>query len=104
MPLSEFPTFFATGEPTDLMQQSLRFCLNSLSPQISRDLKARPRLRLRYGGKLGEGDLEVFYYLSGDDFGGGKVGAVFEGFVFEPDAIEDCPGLWHFRSCRDWSF
>jgi hypothetical protein len=38
---------------------------------------------------LGESGLKVFDYLSGDDVGIGKVGAVLEAFVFEP---EKCRG------------
>jgi len=33
-------------------------------------------------GELGESSLEVFYDLGGDDVWIGKVGAVFETFVF----------------------
>jgi hypothetical protein len=32
---------------------------------------------------LCEGGLEIFYDLGGDDVGIGKVGAVFEAFVFK---------------------
>ena len=32
--------------------------------------------------------MEVFYDLGGDDIGIGKVGAVFERFVFQPEDIE----------------
>ena len=39
-------------------------------------------------GELGEGGLEVFDDLSGDDVGIVKVGAVFEAFVFEPEDFE----------------
>ena len=39
-------------------------------------------------GELGEGGLEVFDDFCGDDIGIGKVGAVFEAFVFEPEDVE----------------
>ncbi len=29
--------------------------------------------------------MEVFYDVGGDHFGGREIGAVFEGFVFEPE-------------------
>jgi hypothetical protein len=38
-------------------------------------------------GELGDGGLEVFDYLGGDDVGIGKIGAVFEAFVFEPKRV-----------------
>jgi len=37
---------------------------------------------------LGEGGLEVFDDFGGDDVGSGKIGAVFEAFVFEPEDVE----------------
>jgi hypothetical protein len=37
---------------------------------------------------LGEGGLEVFDDFGGDDVRIGKVGAVFEAFVFEPEDVE----------------
>ena len=40
-------------------------------------------------GELGEGGLEVFDDFGGDHIGIGKVGAVFEAFVFEPE-----PSRW----------
>ena len=39
-------------------------------------------------GELGQGGLEIFDDLGGDDFGGGKVRAVFEALVFEPENVE----------------
>ena len=59
-------------------------------------MKARRLLRIRCGspglflqvsgdfGELGEGGLEVFDDVGGDDFGGGKVGGVFEGGKARP--------------------
>ena len=38
--------------------------------------------------QLGERGLEVFYNLGGDHVGIGKVRAVFERFVFEPEDVE----------------
>ena len=52
--------------------------------QIRGNLKARPLLRIRYGGELGEGGLEVFDNLSRDDVGVGKVCAVFEAWKARP--------------------
>jgi len=37
---------------------------------------------------LSEGGLEVFDDFGGDDVGIGKVGAVFEAFVFKPKDVE----------------
>jgi hypothetical protein len=48
-------------------------------------------------GELGEGGLQIFDDVGGDDFRSGKVGAVFEAFVFEPEPSRsgasetDCP-------------
>ena len=39
-------------------------------------------------GELSEGGLEVFDDVGGDDLGSGKIGAVFEGFVFQPENIQ----------------
>ena len=39
-------------------------------------------------GELGEGGLEVFDDFGGDDVWIGKVGAVFEAFVFQPEDVE----------------
>ena len=39
-------------------------------------------------GEFGEGGLEVFYDVGGDDFGGREIGAFFEGFVFQPEDVE----------------
>lgn len=36
------------------------FSISSSALQIDRDWKARPLLRIRYGGELGQGGLEVF--------------------------------------------
>jgi hypothetical protein len=46
--------------------------------QISGDWKARPLLRIRYGGELGESGLEIFDDLGSDDVGIGKIAGVFE--------------------------
>jgi len=41
-----------------------------------------------YFGKLGKGGLEVFDNFLSDYVGIGKVGAVFEAFVFKPEDAE----------------
>jgi hypothetical protein len=41
---------------------------------------------------LGEGGLEVFDDFRGDNVGIGKIGAVFEGFVFQPKNVEVIAG------------
>ena len=35
-----------------------------------------------------EGGFEVFHDLGGDDVGGWEIGAVFQGFIFEPENVE----------------
>ena len=39
-------------------------------------------------GELGKGGLQVFDNFLSDNIGIGKVGAVFEAFVFEPEDVE----------------
>jgi hypothetical protein len=39
-------------------------------------------------GELGEGGFEVVYDVGGDDSGGGKVRAFFQGVVFQPEDVE----------------
>jgi hypothetical protein len=39
-------------------------------------------------GELGEGGLEIFHDFGCDDVGIGKVGAVFEAFVLDPEDVE----------------
>ena len=49
-------------------------------------------------GELGEGGLEVFDDFGGDHIGIGKVGAVFEAFVFEPE-----PSRWEASETDGWA-
>ena len=54
--------------------------------------------------ELGESGLEVFDDLGSDDVRVGKVGAVFERLVFQPEAVEVefvalASGLCSFTSC-----
>jgi hypothetical protein len=47
-------------EKAEQGSEPLSMRLSILSLQITSDWKARPLLHPRYGGKLGEGGLEVF--------------------------------------------
>ena len=46
--------------------------------QINGDWKARPLLRIRYGGELSQRCLEVFDDFGGNDVRIGKMAGVFE--------------------------
>ena len=49
-----------------------------------------PRQTLSNRGKLGQGGLQVFNDLGGDDLGRRQVIGVFEGLISEPEDVERC--------------
>ena len=62
-------------------------CPRSLAPTLV-TLPSMSLIPFAPFGELGEGGWEVFSDFLSDDVGIGKIGAVFEGFVFEPKNVE----------------
>ena len=49
-------------------------------------MRCRPFRQIRQGRR--HSAFQISRNLGGDDFGGGKASAIFEGFVFEPEDVE----------------